>query len=135
VAAGSGSQRASSIESGRRTGSRTYLTEEETVSLIKICVEKKTLFLDGLRDVFWGEVRRALLQEIGRPFLNVKQKMAALAKARRLEKELEETGGEYDHNERTNALDAWLDVLDVILERAVDKRKLTSQLELEMQES
>ena len=61
--------------------------------------------------------------------------MTALANARRLEKELEETGGEYDHNEQTKALDAWLDVSNVILERAADKRKLTSQLELEMQES
>ena len=67
--------------------------------------------------------------------MNVDQKLRQLCRQRRAELSPQGTGGEHKHNERTNAFDAWVEVLDLVANRDIKQRQMSAVLDAKKTEA
>ena len=67
----------------------------------------------------------------GKPFRNIDQRLRTLTKRRRDDIAGEGTGQELSSSELTNALDAWIEILEIVGEKDRQKKLVSSRLKAE----
>lgn len=118
-----------------RRRQRTVLGPQETLTLIRICVENRSAYESQQKGEYWSLIQTLLRNQTGKPFANVSQKVAQLARDRRSALLYQTTGTEHEDTEYTNAIDAWLDVLDAEVSREGTRKGEVERKEAESREA
>jgi hypothetical protein len=106
------------------------MDDDDLLALIRLCVSHQEEFVHGLKRDFWLTMAALLKNEIGKELRDPQSTMKGLVAGRRadLRRALQESGTVQEDTDLTQALDAWIEVLDEIEKQKVAKKRSEDQL-------